>query len=217
MREKFLPLSAELEGYVIDHGARQDAVLAAVERETAALGGIAVMQIAPDQGAFLTLLVRLLGATRALEIGSFTGYSAICIARGLPADGSLLCLELSEDFAATTRANLRRAGLEDRADVRVGPALESLRALPREPTFDFAFVDADKPGYGDYYEETLARLRPGGLIVLDNMLFDGQVLDPAPGESAAAIDRVNAAIAADERVDCALLMFADGVMLARKR
>lgn len=218
MRGKFLELNGALHEYVVERGARQDEVLRAVERETAALGDIAVMQVSPDEGALLTLLTRAVGARRAVEIGTFTGYSAICIARGLPADGELLCCEVSERWAGVARENLRRAGVAERIDVRVGDALETLRALPAEEAFDLAFVDADKPGYAAYYEEVLARLRPGGLILLDNVLLGGRAAAAGPDdEAAAAMDRLNAAIAADGRVDCAMLTVADGLTLARKR
>ncbi len=215
---KFTALTPELHDYLVAHGAREDEVLRRVREETAALGDIAVMQVAPDQGAFLTLLVRAIGARRALEVGTFTGYSAICIARGLPAEGELICCELDPERARTAGDNLAAAGLADRAEIRVGPAFETLAALPAEEAFDFAFIDADKEGYPAYYEEVLARLRPGGLVAIDNVLMWGSVLDPpddAPG--AQAIDALNRAIAVDERVDVAMLGVADGLTLARKR
>ena len=210
-------ITPELHGYMIEHGARQDDVLARVERETTALGASAVMQVAPDQGALLELLVRSLGVRRALEVGSFTGYSAICIARGLGEDGSLLCLELDPGYAATAQRNLEAAGLAGRAEVRVGPAVASLRALPEEEAFDLAFIDADKASYPEYYELALARLRRGGVLMLDNALFGGRVLEPEGNAGAAAIDALNRRIATDERVDCALVAISDGIMFARKR
>ena len=157
---------------MVAHGARQDAVLERVERETAQLPN-AQMQVTPDQGALLGVLVRATGARRVLEVGTFTGYSAICIARALPPDGSLLCLELSDEYADVASANLDAAGVRERVEIRRGPAAESLRELPEEPVYDFAFVDADKPGYPAYYELVLARQRPGGLMLLDNMLYGG--------------------------------------------
>ena len=218
MRDKFIDLTPELYGYMVDHGARQDEVLRRVERETEAMGGIAVMQIAPDQGALIELLVRSLGARLAVEVGTFTGYSAICIARGLASGGRLVCCELDEGYAGKAERNLREAGLGNVAEIRVGPALETLTAMPRNEEIDFAFVDADKSSYPDYYEELLARLRPGGLIMLDNVLLGGRVLDPAADdESAQAMRPLNEAIATDERVDVAMIGVADGITLARKR
>ena len=216
MRDKFLRMTPELYGYMVDHGARQDELLARVEQETEALGSIAVMQIAPDQGALLTLLVRSIGARRALEIGTFTGYSAICIGRGLPADGRLVCCEIDEKWAAAADRNLRTAQLDDVAEVRVAPALDTLRGLQSDEPFDFAFIDADKTSYPDYYEETLRLLRPGGVMMLDNVLLGGRVLT-GDDESARVVSRLNSQIAGDERVDCATVGVADGITLARKR
>jgi caffeoyl-CoA O-methyltransferase len=218
LRSKYLELTPDLYEYVMETGARQDDVLARVEKETAELGSIAVMQIAPDQGALITLLVRAIGARRALEVGTFTGYSAICTARGLPADGELVCCELSEEYAAVARSNLEAAGVSDRVRIEVGPAMATLQALPADETFDFAFIDADKASYPSYYELVLGLLRPGGLLMLDNVLQDGRVLDPPPGdESARTLRDLNEAIAGDERVDIVLLPVADGITIARKR
>jgi caffeoyl-CoA O-methyltransferase len=218
MRDKFPRLTPELYEYVVELGARQDEMLARVERETHEMGPIAAMQIAPEQGAFLTLLVRSIGARVAVEVGTFTGYSAICIARGLPPDGRLLCCELDPGYAATAERNLRAAGLNGVVEVKVGPALATLAELPPSEPIDFAFIDADKPAYPDYYEALLARLRPGGLIALDNVLLGGRVLDPsAEDESAREMARLNEAIASDARVDCAMVAIADGLTLVRKR
>jgi predicted O-methyltransferase YrrM len=218
---KFTKLSDDLHGYLVERGSREDEVLAAVREETAALGSIAVMQIAPDQGALMTLLTRLVatGAGRAIEVGTFTGYSAICIARGLGEGGTLICCELDPERAETARANLERAGLSDRAEVRVGPAGETLDVLVAEggAPYDIAFIDADKTGYDRYYEACLGLLRPGGLIVLDNVLQDGRVLDPGDNESALAIDALNAKVRDDDRVEIAMIGVADGITLALKR
>jgi caffeoyl-CoA O-methyltransferase len=214
---KFTPLTEELHDYIVAHGAREDEALMLLREETAALGEIAVMQIAPDQGALMTLLARLIGARRAIEVGTFTGYSAICIARGLPLDGLLVACELDPERARTAAANFARASVADRIDLRVGPAADTLASLAGEEPFDLAFVDADKTGYDDYYERCLELLRPGGLIILDNVLQDGRVLDPESDDSAAAIHRLNLKLRADERVDLAMIPVADGLTLARKR
>jgi caffeoyl-CoA O-methyltransferase len=215
---KFTALDEELHAYIVEHGARQDEVLTRLAAETAELGDIAVMQIAPDQGAFLTLLVRAIGARRVIELGTFTGYSAICIARGLPESGKLIACEIDEGYAETARRWFAETGLEDRIELRVAPALETLHALPAGESFDFAFIDADKQGYLDYYEQCLARLRPGGLVMIDNTLMRGRVLDPDPDDaSARTAAELNERIAGDERVDVAMLGVADGITLALKR
>jgi caffeoyl-CoA O-methyltransferase len=214
---KFTPLTEELHDYIVAHGAREDEALMLLREETAALGEIAVMQIAPDQGALMTLLARLIGARRAIEVGTFTGYSAICIARGLPLDGLLVACELDPERARTAAANFARASVADRIDLRVAPAADTLASLAGSEPFDLAFIDADKTGYGDYYERCLELLRPGGLIILDNVLQDGRVLDPEGDDSATAIHRLNLKLRADERVDLAMIPVADGLTLARKR
>jgi caffeoyl-CoA O-methyltransferase len=205
----------ELLGYLTRWGARTDDVLDRVRAETAARPD-AAMQIAADQGALMELIVRLIGTMDALEVGTFTGYSAICIARGLPDGGRLTCLELSEEFAAIAQRNLEAAGVADRVEIRVGPARESLEAIPAEPAFDFAFIDADKPDYPDYYELVLARMRPGGLMLLDNMLQGGRIVAPDT-DSARTIDDLNRRIHGDERVDMAMTMAADGLTFVRVR
>jgi caffeoyl-CoA O-methyltransferase len=218
---KYTALTDELHAYLVEHGARQDEVLRRVQEETEAMGDVAVMQIAPDQGAFITLLCRLIGAREALEVGTFTGYGAICIARGLAPGGRLITCELSEEYAEIAARNLEAAGVADRVEVRIGPAAETLRAIPEREAFDFAFIDADKPGYPDYYELVLARLRPGGLVMVDNVLAGGGVVDRSGAdfapESLEAIRAVNERTAGDQRVDVAMLGVADGVTLVRKR
>jgi caffeoyl-CoA O-methyltransferase len=205
----------ELLAYLSRYGARTDDVLDRVRAETSKLPN-AIMQIAADQGALMELVVRLIGARDALEIGTFTGYSAICIARGLGEGGRLTCLELDEDFAATAQRNIDAAGVADRVEIRVGPALESLAAIPAEPGFDFAFIDADKRSYPDYYELVLERMRRGGLILLDNMLQGGRVVAPDT-ENARIVDELNRRIHADDRVDMAMTVSADGLTFARVR
>jgi caffeoyl-CoA O-methyltransferase len=219
---KFTPLTDELHDYMVRHGARQDEVLARVQAETAAMGDISVMQIAPDQGAFMTLLCKAIGATDAIELGTFTGYSAICIARGLAPGGRLVACELSEEYAEIAARNLEAAGVADKVEIRIGPALETLRDLPERELFDFAFIDAHKPEYPDYYDEVLPRMRAGGLIAVDNVLAGGDVARPdaeidRPAEYIDAIRQLNDTIAGDERVDSAMVGIADGLMFARKR
>ncbi len=205
--------------YLLAHCTPADDVLRDLAEETrAATGGSAGMQISHDEGEFLTMLVRLTGARRAVEVGVFTGYSSICIARGLPADGHLLACDVSEEWTSVARRYWDRAGVADRVELRLAPALETLRALPADEVVDFAFVDADKVGYPDYYEELVRRLRPGGLIALDNVLREGGVLDDSsqdPGD--VAMRRMNDIVVRDERVDSVMLPVRDGVTLARKR
>lgn len=214
MRDPKLTITPELLDYAIHHGARQDEVLRRVESETAAMPRSGML-MPPEQGALMTMLARIAGARRALEIGTFTGYGAISIARGLAQGGRLLCLEASEAYAAIARANVDAAGVGDRVEIRVGPAADALRAMPAEPIFDLAFLDADKESNPEYYELVLDRLEPGGLVLVDNVLAGGRVLDP--DGTAAVTHELNLAVAADERVDAVLLPLADGLTIARKR
>jgi caffeoyl-CoA O-methyltransferase len=215
--DKFISLTPELHRYAVEHSSFRDGMVPEVERAGEEMGELAAMQIAGDQAAFITILVAAIDAERALEVGTFLGYGAIAIARGLPDSGSLICLELDEGYAERARGHLDAAGLADRVEFRIGPALESLRAMDRSEQFDFAFIDAAKTEYPDYFEETLPRIRPNGLIMLDNMLSSGRVLDPGDSDSVQAITALNDSLARDERVDVALLGLADGITLARKR
>jgi caffeoyl-CoA O-methyltransferase len=172
------------------------------------------MQIAPEQGALLTVLTRLIGARRAIELGTFTGYSALAIARGLPPDGSLLCCDISEEWTTIARRYWARAGIGHLIDLRLGPAIETLRSLSPEPAFDLAFIDADKESYRTYFEELLRLVRPGGVILADNVLRAGRVLDP-PDRATAAIDEFNKIVSTDPRVECVLLPIGDGLSLIR--
>jgi len=207
--------SAELLAYLHEWGARTDDVLDRVRAETGEMAS-AAMQVSPDQGALLTFLVRLIGARNALEVGTFTGYSAICIARGLAQGGRLTCLEVSEEYAAIAQRNIDDAGVGDRVEIKIGPANDSLIEMPAEPTYDVAFIDADKPGYPAYYELVLERVRQGGLILLDNMLQRGRVIT-RESENAKVVDDLNRSIHADTRVDMAMTISADGLTLVRKR
>jgi caffeoyl-CoA O-methyltransferase len=200
--------------YLIRH-ARQDEVMQRVARETAQMPS-AQMMTTPDEAALLTMLARLTSARQALEVGTFTGYGAIAIARGLAEGGRLKCLELREEFAEIARGNLEAAGVADRVDIVVGPADESLRAMPEEPTFDYVYLDADKTGYPTYYELIVPRLLPGGLLLIDNVLLGGDVIAPTDDRSR-TVDNLNNRITADERVDSAMVLVADGLTLVRKR
>ena len=218
MPSKFTVLTPELHGYLVEHGARQDELLRRLAAETAELGGISIMQISPEQGALMNLLVGAIGARRALELATFTGYSAICIARGLPDDGLLVTCDVSEEWTDMARRYIDEAGLSERIDLRLGPALDTLRAMPAESPFDFAFIDADKVGYLDYYEEALRLLRPGGLAMIDNVLRGGRVVGPDPeDEGDRVVLELNRRVIADERVDVAMLGISDGVTLVLKR
>jgi predicted O-methyltransferase YrrM len=218
MPEKFTRMTPELHGYVVQMGARQDDVARRLAAETEKLGEVAVMQVSPDEGALLTLLVRSIGARRAVEVGTFTGYSALAIARGLPDDGRLLACDVSEEWTAIARRYWKEAGVASKIDLRIGPALDTLRSLPPAERFDFAFIDADKASYSAYYEEILPRLSPGGLVCIDNVLWSGKVVDPSDrSESTAAIRALNEKIAGDPRVDTAMVPISDGVTICRKR
>jgi caffeoyl-CoA O-methyltransferase len=218
MKPKILPLDPALYEYLLAHRTPDDAVLGELREETARLGDRAVMQIAPEQGTLLRLLVAAIGARRAVEVGTFTGYSAICIARGLAPGGRLLCCDVSAEWTAVARRYWEKAGVADRIELRLAPAAETLRALPSEPGFDFGFIDADKPGYPVYYEEVLRRLRPGGLIAVDNVLWSGDVVRAEKRDAdTVAIRRFNDLVAADERVDSVMTPIADGITLVRKR
>lgn len=218
MGDKFTALTPELYRYLAAHGARQDDLLRELAAETAELGGISVMQIATEQGAFMSVIVKAIGARRALELGTFTGYSTICIARALPDDGQLITCDVSDEWTGIARRYFERAGLTGRIDLRLGPAIDTLRAMPADEPFDFAFIDADKAGYPGYYEEVLRLLRPGGLAMLDNMLRGGRVIDDeVTDEGDLAVIGLNQKILGDERVEMAMLGISDGVTLALKR
>jgi caffeoyl-CoA O-methyltransferase len=212
-------LSQGLQDYLIAHTSPPDEVLTGLAAETARrFPGPSGMQIGPDQGALMTLLARLTGVRSAVEVGTFTGYSAICIARGLAEGGKLTCCDVSEDWTALAREYWQRAGLADRIELRLGPALDTLRALPAGPHLDLAFIDADKTGYLGYWEEIVPRIRPGGIVLVDNTLQGGEVADPAVTDAQVTGMRAfNDHVAADARVDLVLLPVGDGLTLARRR
>lgn len=214
---KSLGLSAELHRYLVEHGTPPDPVLQQLQQATRdRVGGMALMQVAPEQGSLLTLLTRLVRARFAVEVGTFTGYSALCIARGLPADGRLLCCDVSDEWTSIGRPYWEKAGVADRIELRIAPALDTLAALPDERHVDLAFIDADKTNYQNYYELLLPRMRPGGLILVDNVLWGGSVVDPErDDEQTQAIRAFNDHIAADDRVESVMLAVSDGLTLAR--
>ena len=217
-RSKFVSLTPALHEYLVAHGTPPDAIQRELIAETQRLGDISGMQVSPEQGAFMTVLARLMGVRRAVEVGTFTGYSTLCTARGLAESGRIVTCDLSEEWTAIARRYWEKAGVADRIELRIGPALETLRALPAQPLLDLAFIDADKTSYPDYYEAILGRLRPGGAILVDNVLWGGSVIDAAARDAdSLAIRRFNDLVAADERVDCVMLPIADGLTLLRKR
>jgi predicted O-methyltransferase YrrM len=218
-RASFL-LGDRLAAYYAGVALRESPILAELRRETAALPA-ARMQIAPEQGQLLAILVRLMQARRTIEVGVFTGYSSLAVAMALPEDGRMLACDVSEEWTAMARRYWQRAGVTHKIRLELAPALQTLdRELAggQSGRYDFAFIDADKPAYGAYYERCLELLRPGGLLAVDNTLWSGRVADPAAGdEDTVALRAFNAAVARDERVDLCLVPIADGVTLLRKR
>ncbi|WP_062435900.1 O-methyltransferase [Herbidospora daliensis] len=211
-------LGEALSDYVSAHATPPDQVLRDLAVETTALhSDYAGMQISPEQGTFMTLLVQLTGARLAVEVGTFTGYSSICIARGLAPGGRLIACDVSEEWTSMARKYWERAGLTDRIELRLGDAVETLGALPAGEEIDFAFIDADKAGYPNYYEALLPRMRPGGLIVCDNTVQGGRITDPDAGGNVPVMREFNDMVTADPRVDSVLLPVADGLTLVRKR
>lgn len=217
---KQLTIDAALYGYMLDHTLREPEVLRRLREETATHPR-AAMQIEPLQGQFMQLLVRLLGARRTLDIGVFTGYSALAVALALPADGQVVGLDISEEYTAIGARYWAEAGVADRIELRLAPALVSLDALlaaGEADAFDFAFLDADKVNYHAYYERALKLVRPGGLVVIDNVLWDGLVADPMDqAEDTVALRAFNTALHQDPRIDLAMVPIADGLTLARRR
>jgi predicted O-methyltransferase YrrM len=211
-------LSEALHDYLVAHSTPPDEVLADLAAETLTrFGDAAGMQIGPEQGTFMTLLARLTGAVHAVEVGTFTGYSAICVARGLADGGRLLCCDVSEEWTSVAREYWKRAGVADKIELRLGPAVRTLRELPTGTSFDYAFIDADKTGYVEYWDLIVPRIRPGGLILVDNTLSHGRVIDPSEqDDNVQGIRQFNAHALADDRVDLVLLPIGDGLTMARK-
>jgi caffeoyl-CoA O-methyltransferase len=214
-----LNVTAELRDYAVAHGSWPvDRVQADLQAETAKLGAFAGMQIGADQGQLLTFLTKLVGARQAVEVGTFTGYSSLCIARALPPDGMLICCDISEEWTSIGQRAWKRAGLADRIDLRLGRGLDTLRDLPRHEHLDLVFVDADKGGYVSYWNELVPRLRPGGLLLADNVLWSGRIVDDDPDDAdTQALRAFNDLAVGDQRVDVVTLPAFDGLLLARKK
>jgi caffeoyl-CoA O-methyltransferase len=212
-------VSPRVHEYVVAHSSPPDGLLRGLIEETARrFPDHVVLQIGPEQGTFMTLLSSLAGARQAIEVGTFTGYSSICLARGLAEGGRLICCDVNADWTALAAAYWQKAGLDDCIELRLGPALDTLRALPPAAAFDLAFIDADKTGYLSYWEEIVPRTRSGGVILVDNTLLHGRIFDPAPGDAdARAIRDFNDHIQADDRVELVMLSVGDGLTLARKK
>ncbi len=211
-------LAPNIAAYADEHATPPDDLQRRLIAETAALGRASVMQISPLQGAFMELFVRAMGARHALEVGTFTGYSALCVARGLPDDGRLLCCDVNEEWTSIGRRYWDEAGVGDRIELRLGPAVATLRALPLDALFDVAFVDADKSSYPTYIDEIVPRLRQGGVIMVDNTLRSGTVADPSVDDAdTVAMRAFNDKVAADGRLRSVLLPISDGLTLLQKR
>ena len=217
MSPKSFLLTEDLHGYLLASSTPLDEVARSLVAETAGLGDVSRMQVAPEQGLLLTLLARLSGARRVVEVGTFTGFSALCLARGMPVGSRLTCCDVSEDWTAVARRAWEAAGVADRIDLVLAPAAETLAGLDGEPV-DLCFIDADKAGYPTYWDLLVPKVRPGGLLLVDNVLWRGNVLDPTDQEpDTVALRAFNEKVAADERVDVVVLPIADGLTFAVKR
>lgn len=215
---KFIALTPKLYEYAVAHGHNGDPLRAELAAETAKLGRISGMQIAAEQGTFMAILASAIDARSAVEVGTFTGYSALCVARAIPADGRMLCCDVNEEWTSVARRYWERAGIANRITLKLAPAADTLRALPASHTFDFAFIDADKSNYLVYYEEILKRTRPNGIIILDNVLWNGAIIDDAVKDAdTEALRAVNDFVAKDTRVEAVMLAVADGLTIVRKK
>jgi len=214
---KTIGLGADLHEYLLAHSTPISTVQRDLIAATSALGSIAGMQIAPEQGAFMTMLTRLLGVRTAVEVGTFTGYSALCIAQGLATGGRLLCCDVSEEWTSIAREHWQRAGIADRIDLRIAPALDTLRTLPETEHIELAFIDADKPNYPHYYDEIIPRLSRNGVLLVDNVMWSGRVIAAdANDESTVAIRAFNDKVVNDPRVECVMLPISDGLTMIRR-
>jgi caffeoyl-CoA O-methyltransferase len=220
MSPKSFLLDEAIHRYLLEHSLPLDDVQRSLIDETAALGGVSGMQIAPEQGAFLTILTAALGVRRAVEVGTFTGYSALCIARGLAEGGRLLCCDVSEEWTRIGQRHWERAGVAQRIELRIAPASETLRTLDTSGWIDLAFIDADKKGYRDYAEQLIPRLRPGGVLLVDNVLWSGRVVEGRGGDDDADLGHIRAFndwLSANDLVEAVMLPVADGLTMARRR
>jgi predicted O-methyltransferase YrrM len=210
-------LAPGLHEYLVSHSTPPDALLRHLIAETAErFPDRVTFQIGPEQGTLMTMLAGVMGARHAIEVGTFTGYSSICLARGMAADGKLICCDISEEWTSLARTYWQKAGLADRIELRLGPALDTLRGLPASMTFDLAFIDADKTGYAGYWEQIVPRMRSGGLILVDNTLLHGRIFRPDPDPDAVAVREFNERVLGDDRVVLAMLPVGDGLTVARK-
>jgi predicted O-methyltransferase YrrM len=220
MANRTLNMNDSIHAYLLDTTVNEPPVLAELREETGALP-TSMMQIGPEQGAFMAWMIKALGVRRAIEIGTYTGYSSLAMARALPPDGKLICCDVSEEFTSIARRYWEKAGLADRIELKIAPASQTIAALIADGhagTFDFAFIDADKLGYDAYYEGCLTLLRAGGTIAIDNVLWSGKVAEPsASDENTVALRKLNAKIGRDPRVDACTIPVGDGITLARKR
>ena len=220
MSSHTIQMTAALSEYLL-LGAAESPAARRLREETQELGRVSGMQVSPEQGAFMALLVKLIGARRALEVGTFTGYSALMVAQALPPDGRLVTCDVSAQWTAVGQRHWAAAGVADKIDLRLAPAIETLDALiaaGESGTFDFAFIDADKENYDSYYERCLTLLKRRGVVAIDNVLWGGRVADPTQSDPATqAIRALNEKVRADTRVDAAMLPVGDGLTLAMKR
>ena len=220
MSSSTLQLNEKVYDYLLGHSLRESAVCQQLREETKPMK-MGMMQVSPEQGQFMSLLVELIGARKAVEVGTFTGYSALRVAQALPEDGTLVCCDVSEEWTAVGKKYWEQAGVSDRINLKIGPAVDTLQAMRdagEENTFDFGFIDADKLNYQSYYEHVLALLRKGGLLLIDNVLWGGSVANPdKTDEDTEAIRNLNAFLHADDRVSLSMLPVGDGLTLALKR
>ena len=220
MSSTTIQLNEKVHDYLLGHSLRESTACQQLREQTDAMPA-ATMQVSPEQGQFMAFLVELTGARKAVEVGTFTGYSALCVAQALPEDGTLVCCDVSEAWTGVGKKYWEQAGVSDRVDLRIGPAVDTLKAIRdagEEGTFDFGFIDADKTSYQSYYEHMLSLLRPGGLLLIDNVLWGGSVADPdKTDEDTEAIRALNAFLHQDDRVSLSMLPVGDGLTLALKR
>ena len=220
MSKRSITLTDKLYDYILEVSLREDPLLAELRAETNRMPD-GNMQIAPDQGQFMAMLAKLIGAKRVIEVGTFTGYSALCLAQALPEEGRLICCDVSEEFTAIARRYWQRAGMADKIDLRLAPATETIQSLLDEGaggSFDLAFIDADKKNYDSYFEGCLSLLRPGGLIIVDNVLWDGLVIEPSADDKATkAIRALNRKLTQDPRIELSMIAIGDGLTLVRKK